>query len=102
MSDSRSRFGVVILSPAFFAKDWPQWELEALVAKENAEGRKVILTVWHGITLQDLVRVRADSSSTARNEHTERVAGDLIRALEREQDDVPREVVNKTMFLEKY
>ena len=25
---AKSRFGVVVLSPAFFAKEWPQWELE--------------------------------------------------------------------------
>ena len=29
---SRSRFAVVVLSPAFFAKNWPQWELEGLAA----------------------------------------------------------------------
>jgi len=42
---ARSRFGVVILSPNFFAKDWPQDELDGLVAREQ-NGRKVILPVW--------------------------------------------------------
>ena len=37
-----SRVGVVVLSPAFFAKNWPQYELDGLVVKENAAG-KVIL-----------------------------------------------------------
>ena len=47
---ARCRFGVVILSPKFFAKDWPQKELDGLVARENASGEKAILPVWHGLT----------------------------------------------------
>ncbi len=43
-----SGFGIVILSKNFFAKDWPQRELEALVAKEVG-GQKVILPVWHNV-----------------------------------------------------
>ncbi|MCK4788222.1 MAG: hypothetical protein KAV87_31050, partial [Desulfobacteraceae bacterium] len=34
--------------PDFFAKDWPQIELDGLVAKE-IDGKKVILPVWHNI-----------------------------------------------------
>jgi hypothetical protein len=44
------RFGVVILSPKFFAKDWPQRELDGLVARENASGEKAILPIWHKLT----------------------------------------------------
>ena len=47
---SRCRFGIVILSPKFFSKDWPQRELDGLVARENASGQKAILPVWHKIT----------------------------------------------------
>lgn len=46
---ARSRFGVVILSPAFFAKEWPQRELAGLAARELATGAKVILPVWHNV-----------------------------------------------------
>ena len=46
---ARSRFGVVVLSHAFFSKHWPQQELNALAAREAAAGTKVILPVWHGI-----------------------------------------------------
>jgi Protein kinase domain/TIR domain len=45
------RFGVVILSASFFAKEWPQRELDALFARA-AEGPKIILPVWHGIDRQ--------------------------------------------------
>jgi hypothetical protein len=43
-----SRFGIVVLSPAFFQKEWPQRELDGLVARE-AHGHKVILPIWHGL-----------------------------------------------------
>lgn len=46
---AQSRFGVVILSPAFFAKQWPQRELAGLAAREVNAGTKVILPVWHDI-----------------------------------------------------
>ena len=43
---SQSKFGIVILSEAFFQKHWPQLELDGLVARESM-GKKVILPVWH-------------------------------------------------------
>lgn len=45
-----SRFGVIILSPDFFRKEWPQAELDGLVSKQRASGDKVILPVWHRLT----------------------------------------------------
>jgi hypothetical protein len=33
---AQSRFGVVILSPAYFRKEWPKKELDALIARESA------------------------------------------------------------------
>ena len=53
---SQSRFGVVILSPAFFAKPWPKRELGGLVARETINGERAILPVWHEIDPQDVVR----------------------------------------------
>lgn len=52
---AQSRFGIVVLSPAFFAKEWPQRELDGLVARE-VEGRKVILPVWHNVNEPDVRR----------------------------------------------
>jgi hypothetical protein len=43
-----SAYGVVVLSMAFFSKEWPQKELDGLVASE-VDGRKVILPVWHNV-----------------------------------------------------
>ena len=50
-----SRFGIVVLSPAFLGKNWPQYELNGLTARE-IEGEKVILPVWHEVTKQDVLR----------------------------------------------
>ena len=47
-----SRFGVVILSKHFFAKEWPKRELDGLLASEI--DRKVVLPVWHGVTEEDV------------------------------------------------
>lgn len=51
---SRSRFGLVVVSRAFFAKNWPQYELDGLVALEMA-GRQRILPVWHKVTKDEVL-----------------------------------------------
>ena len=51
---SKSRYGIVILSPSFLKKEWPKNELDGLVQKE-IDGNKVILPVWHNISRSDLV-----------------------------------------------
>lgn len=43
-----SEFGIVVLSPHFFAKPWPQRELGGLVQREIGV-KKVILPVWHRV-----------------------------------------------------
>lgn len=49
-----SDYGIVVLSQTFFAKKWPQAELDGLFAREMA-GRKVILPVWHNISRDDVL-----------------------------------------------
>lgn len=49
-----ARFGIVILSPSFFAKNWPQYELDGLVAKEQS-GQTVILPLWHRVSKNDVL-----------------------------------------------
>jgi non-canonical purine NTP pyrophosphatase (RdgB/HAM1 family) len=46
---SIARFGIVILSPQFFAKKWPENELDALFARESATRKDAILPVWHQV-----------------------------------------------------
>jgi hypothetical protein len=54
---ARSRFGLVVLSKAFFAKNWPQYELDGLIARDlSDDGRHRLLPIWHAITKQELLR----------------------------------------------
>lgn len=51
---ARSRFGLVVLSPAFLAKNWTQYELDGLVTT-SVDGRQVLLPLWHGISKDEVV-----------------------------------------------
>lgn len=53
---SKCRYGLVILSPHFLFKEWPQRELDGLVARETASGDKAILPIWHEIDRDTLLR----------------------------------------------
>jgi hypothetical protein len=52
---ARSRFGLVVLSPSFFAKNWPQYELDGLIAVEMSGGAGRLLPIWHAITKEELL-----------------------------------------------
>jgi hypothetical protein len=71
---SRSRYGIVVLSPSFFAKEWPQRELDGLMSREVG-GEKVILPIWHDI---DVASVREQSPTLA-----DRVAANSREGLDR-------------------
>lgn len=49
------RFGVVVLSEAFFAKDWPQYELDGLVSRQMGGGGQLILPLWHNLSKDQLL-----------------------------------------------
>jgi hypothetical protein len=49
-----SRYGVVILSPSFFKKPWPQRELDGLAQREIADGKVVILPVIYNLSTEQL------------------------------------------------
>lgn len=52
---ARSRFGIVVLSKSFFAKEWPQRELDGLVALE-VQGQSRILPIWHEVSKDEVTR----------------------------------------------
>jgi hypothetical protein len=80
-----SRFGVVILSPAFLARRWPRRELNALATLADSENRKVILPVWHGLDRAALVEAGAlflaDVYAMMAADGVERVADAIEREL---------------------
>jgi hypothetical protein len=51
----QSRFGVLVLSPAFFNKKWPQYELDGLTEIEMRGRDKVLLPIWHGVGHQEVI-----------------------------------------------
>lgn len=51
-----ARFGVVVLSPAFFVKEWTKRELDGLVAMETTSGDQMLLPVWHNVSHNDVAK----------------------------------------------
>lgn len=90
---SRSSFGVVVLSRAFFEGHWPRRELDALAARENVQGKKVILPVWHGIDHHDLVDLAptlAGLAGVSTDRGIAHVAGEVARAIRKSVPDERR------------
>lgn len=52
---AKSQYGIVVISKAFLSKEWPQRELDGLISREE-DGTKVVLPVWHGITVNEVRR----------------------------------------------
>jgi hypothetical protein len=50
-----SRFGVLVLSKAFFGQEWTKRELDAFLYR-NLSGDKLILPIWHGISREEVAR----------------------------------------------
>lgn len=77
---ARSRFGVVVLSPSFFAKNWTQYELDGLVTREMT-GQQVILPLWHKITKSEVIARSpslADKIARTTTDFTiEQIAGEI-------------------------
>jgi len=77
-------FGVVVLSPAFFRKKWPQSELDGLFALESNE-RKIILPVWKDVN-EDEVKayspILASILGVPSSKGIETVVGEIQRAVQ--------------------
>jgi len=83
---ARSRFGIVIISPSFLKKHWPQTELDGLVARES-EGIKVILPVWHQVdagTIREFSPILAGKLAVSSDQGLDHVAQELLRAIRRD------------------
>jgi hypothetical protein len=85
---AQSRFGVVVLSPAFFAKNWPQYELDGLVTREMS-GQQVILPLWPKLSKNEVI---AQSPSLA-----DKIARNTADATVEEIADEIAEVVQPTL-----
>lgn len=97
---SESEYGIIILSPAFFAKNWPEYELRGLNAKE-IRGKKVILPLWHNVDIDEVIRYSPSLAdklalSTQRNTSDE-IALKLIEAI---RPDIFTKIHKRLNYLE--
>lgn len=81
---ARSRFGVVVLSKAFFGKGWTNYELDGLVTR-TVSGDQILLPIWHNITKQELIGYSpslADKVGRNTASHTvEEIAAEIIEVI---------------------
>jgi hypothetical protein len=80
---ARSRFGVVIVSPSFLAKEWPKRELDGLVTRE-IDGTRVILPIWHNLQYEQLRAkspLLADRIAAKSSEGLDRVVARILEAI---------------------
>lgn len=78
---ANSRYAIVILSPAFFAKDWPRRELDGLAARESQD-TKVVLPVWHRMNQPDVAKhspMLADRIAVSTDKGIEQVALAILK-----------------------
>lgn len=92
---AHSRYGIVILSQLFFKKNWPQRELDGLAAREDSEGRKVILPVWHNINRDYVLNYSptlADRLASKTADGLEVVLKELLEVITEDREPSKREV----------
>lgn len=76
-----SRFGVIVLSKAFFSKGWTNLELDGIVTR-NVAGEQSMLPIWHDLTADDVRRYSpslADKVALNTSSHTiEEIAQQIV------------------------
>lgn len=53
---ARCNYGIITISPSFLSKEWPQRELDGLAAREVADGKTILLPIWHEIDKAGIVK----------------------------------------------
>jgi hypothetical protein len=88
----RAEYGIVILSPHFFAKAWPRRELAVLTSREagllssllpSKRRKRIILPVWFDVTANDVQRYApnlSDRQGVSTSSGLQAVAEQIVRA----------------------
>jgi hypothetical protein len=100
---SDSRHGVVVLSPSFFGKGWPERELGGLVARD-IDTPGVIIPIWHEITKADVLSYSAplaDIIALSSALGAEVVAGKLSDVVCGPVDEVTRQMRRAASLLKR-
>jgi len=92
---ANSRYGIVVLSKTFFTKPWPQSELDALASRQNANGTKVILPIWHGIEsgeVQGKSPLLASLLAARSSDGMDSVVGQILMVVSQPDESGPKSV----------
>ena len=87
-----SDFGIVILSPDFFKKNWTEYELNSLLTLELAYSRKVILPIWHNVELSDVMNYSpylGNKLAASTKNGLEQVVTQVLKALDIKHTPLP-------------
>ncbi len=49
------RFGIVVLSPEFFGREWTERELTELLTRQNESGEKVVLPLLYRVPVEEMI-----------------------------------------------
>lgn len=69
---AKSRVGLVVLSHAFIAKGWTNYELDGIVTR-TVDGEQILLPIWHNISKNEVVEYSpslADKVARSTSTHT--------------------------------
>ena len=70
---SNAKYGIVIISHSFFEKNWTEYELNGLLAREMNGHEVIILPIWHKITKDEVLKYSpplADKFALDTSRHT--------------------------------
>jgi len=86
---ANSRFGVVVLSRAFFGRGWPEYELDGLVTRA-VSGEQILLPVWHNVNKREVMDYSSSladhvARSTATNT-VEEIAAEIVDVIRNPPD----------------
>jgi len=81
---AHSRFGIVVLSQAFFKKGWTNYELDGLVTR-SVSGEQILLPIWHNISKNEVIEYSpslADKVARSTSNYTvEEIAYEIIEVI---------------------
>ncbi|MFC1955405.1 TIR domain-containing protein [Chloroflexota bacterium] len=93
---AQSRYGVVVLSPHFFNKNWPKDELNGLFVRER-NGEKVILPIWLDVDQDFLAKyspIIADRIAAKSSDGMEKVISDLLAVIRTISDGAGKQYID--------
>lgn len=81
---AKSRVGLVVLSHAFIAKGWTNYELDGIVTR-SIDGKQILLPIWHNISKNEVVEFSpslADKVARSTAMHTiEEIAAEIAELI---------------------